>query len=218
MSKTLATLVSKASTQIASLQTSEVGQLTRRPPSVSSATRGSSGSNGAAVRPTSTAGLPALLAKGDPEETDKTLEASLRQLLGSFPEATMRANYHDVYGFDLVFDSYPPLRPKEPLQLTAAQHLVRLALCPASAVDITKELARVRIGTAGRAIGDEDMEAWLLVFGDELGQFPLDVVRDCCRRWVRREKWTPTLAEIRDDCQRMVRRRQAMLRTLQEAP
>lgn len=217
MSKIVDTLVSGATTPTASSPTFEPGRQTSRLPArLTSVTQGSSGKHGAVTRPISAGELPALMARGDPEETDKALEVSLRQLIASFPNSRMRASYHPEHGYDSEFDGYDELTgPIDPMALASGQQLVRTALRPAPMSEVAKELGRVRIGTAGRAAGAEDMEAWLIVFGDELSQFPLDVVRECCRKWVRREKWQPTVAEIRDDCLRRVARRQAMLRTLQ---
>jgi hypothetical protein len=88
--------------------------------------------------------------------------------------------------------------------------LVLAACRPSDPVYVNRELARVKAGTVGRNLDGVDVEAWLVVLGDELEQYPPDVVRCACRKWLRREKWTPSVAELVDECERLVRSRRLM--------
>jgi hypothetical protein len=147
------------------------------------------------------------LAAGKPAETDRALEALWTQRLGSSPVAKVRPVYDRDGGYDEVLEGFEHA-PRLDGELIEA---LEAANAPADPDDVTKELARLKIGTIGRAMDGVDLEAWLIVVGEELEEFPADVIRDACRKWMRREKWSPSVAELRDECQRTARRRKLML-------
>lgn len=150
--------------------------------------------------------LPSLLAAGNPAETDRALEALWTRQLGSSPVAMVRPVYDQPGGYDEVMEGFQRASRFDG-ELVA---VLEDACLPAHPDMVTKELARLKAGTVGRAMDGIDMEAWLIVVGDELEEFPADVIRGACRKWLRREKWTPSVAELVDECQRLGRRRKLL--------
>jgi hypothetical protein len=79
---------------------------------------------------------------------------------------------------------------------------------------------QVVMGAAGRCLNltkarqQDGMDLRLMIegFADELAEFPEDVVATAFRKWAQREKWWPSLAEIRDQCQRLNRVRRSLKR------
>lgn len=80
-------------------------------------------------------------------------------------------------------------------------------LKPAPKESIFKILARLKISTGSRNQDDADARLERRVYVDELTEFPLDVIDEACRKWARREKWFPSVSEIRAECQQLVRYR-----------
>lgn len=95
--------------------------------------------------------------------------------------------------------------------------LIEVSCRPAPADVVTVELARLKAGTVGRSMDGVDLEAWLTVLGDEIEEFPADVIRAACRKWLRREKWTPSVAELREECNRLFRPRAMMRDAMRQA-
>ena len=81
----------------------------------------------------------------------------------------------------------------------------------ASPEDCQKWLARLKMMTAARSTGQDDLVAQIAIYADELSEYPADVVRDVCRWWAAREKWFPTWAELRQACDERVMKRRAIL-------
>ena len=147
-----------------------------------------------------------VMALGDPAATDRALTALWARRLGSLPVERVKSIYDDDYGYDERLISI-----ERPAQWSMElDHELRQALIPADSAYVTKELARLKIATVGRKMGDVDLEAWLEVAGEELERFPCDVVRAACRESVRREKWTPSVSELVARCEEMVRYRRLM--------
>jgi hypothetical protein len=83
---------------------------------------------------------------------------------------------------------------------------------PAGPKMVNGAAARCLSVTKSRATDGMDLRMMLAVFADELAQFPEDVVATAFRKWAQREKWWPSLAEIRDQCQRLNRVRASLRR------
>lgn len=90
--------------------------------------------------------------------------------------------------------------------------LVELINQPAGPKMVNGAAARCLSVTKSRATDGMDLRMMLAVFADELAEFPEDVVATAFRNWARREKWWPSLAEIRDHCQRLNRVRSSLWR------
>ncbi len=99
----------------------------------------------------------------------------------------------------------------------AALALVEPACQPSPPAVVAQALARCFAATRSRASEDADTEAALAVMMEELIEFPPDVVRHVLRGWARREKWRPSLAELRERCERESRARRSLCRALRAA-
>ncbi|KKM12092.1 hypothetical protein LCGC14_1720340, partial [marine sediment metagenome] len=65
--------------------------------------------------------------------------------------------------------------------------------------------------------GQEDLAALIAIYAEELAEYPLDVVRDACRTWARREKWFPAWADLRALCEERVMKRRDLLMALRRS-
>lgn len=90
--------------------------------------------------------------------------------------------------------------------------LVERINAPAGPKMVNGAAARCLAVTKSRATDGTDLRMMLAVFADELAEFPEDVVATAFRKWARREKWWPSLAEILDQCQRLSRVRASLKR------
>lgn len=94
---------------------------------------------------------------------------------------------------------------------TSLRPLLEEANKPSPPVKITPEVARCLSLTTSRARDQVDLKLMIGALSEELAQFPFDVVKASLRGWSQREKWWPTLAELREECQwRVDRRRKAL--------
>lgn len=157
--------------------------------------------------------LAELMATGRPTATDETLAALWKQRLGSSPEEVRTPVYSDGQ-FDEHLAGFLPA-PREDADLIA---LLEAANGRADPNVVIQALARLKVATVGRNMAGIDIEAWLAVMGDALEEFPTDVVLDGCRRYSRREKWTPSEAELRQECLLLVRWRRKLLKAARRPP
>lgn len=119
----------------------------------------------------------------------------------------MKAKYDASFSRLLGYDKIVPRNQEGLEMLRAAVAAFDSVLRPADERSVLKALARLKISTAYRNQYEDDAEFERRVYVVELCQFPLDVVLEACQRWARREKWFPTISEIRDECQWLVRYR-----------
>lgn len=82
---------------------------------------------------------------------------------------------------------------------------------------LVKEITRCLLLTKARAQDQTDQTLMLSVLTSELSEFPADVVASELRSWSRREKWWPTLSELRDRCQQAMRVRKSLRRCCDRA-
>lgn len=154
------------------------------------------------------------MAAGDPAITDKALAASWQQRLGSSPVAITTPKYSSDGGYDDRLDGFRPA-PREDADLIAILDAANARAHPNA---VTKALARLKVATVGRNMDGIDVEAWLAVMGDALEEFPTDVVVAGCRAYSRREKWTPSEAELREECLKLVRYRRKLRAAARRPP
>jgi len=76
--------------------------------------------------------------------------------------------------------------------------------------ELVQEVTRCLAVTVARERDQADLKAMLAVMAEELAEFPADVLRAELRSWARREKWWPTLAELRERCERAMRLRKSL--------
>lgn len=119
------------------------------------------------------------------------------------------ANY-DVVGYEIAV----PLDDAAQ-EAVAALLVPHLAPAPASLID--RELARLRASCIAARIEDDDLAMRFDVLMDECEGWPADVVRSALRGWAAREKYFPTLAEVRDALQRHGRARRSLGANLERA-
>lgn len=180
----------------------------------SSSTGGRPGATGAVSR---LPGLAEVMARDDPEATDSHILRSLPRSVGSCLSREVREFIDEQYGYDFEVIGYrmqPCLAFKDDRR--AARRLVEAAMMPASVQVIQAALARLRAGTKARPEAEGDLAMVMQVLAEECAEFPPDVVRAACRRWLRRERWFPAVAELRDEMQRLARNREMIERALRD--
>lgn len=167
-----------------------------------------SGRAGAVATPTA---LPAAIAAalGNPDRVDFAIRDCLPPRLKS-SLSTRYATIHLGYDDDhrpLGFDATRPLDP-----IDAAEVLGWLDAIDRrpSRPELVQEVTRCLAVTVAREREQADLKAMLAVMAEELAEFPQDVLRAELRAWARREKWWPTLSELRDRCQRAMRVRKSL--------
>jgi hypothetical protein len=133
-------------------------------------------------------------------------------LLGPLREIN-RERYGE-YGFESELVGYEADDPKSSDALEAARAIIEAANRPLSRSELGRELAQVAAVTVSNR-APEDQAGWAAVMLIELQDFPGEAVRTALRTWARREKFLPTLAEIREDCHWHSRRRLALRRLLE---
>jgi len=110
------------------------------------------------------------------------------------------------YGYDSELVSFT-LGPVPSADRGLAAAILDVALQPASVEVIQQALTALRVATKASHMQEGDLTLTMQVYADECAEYPPDVVRAACLRWMRREKWFPSLSELRDEMQRLVRRR-----------
>jgi hypothetical protein len=195
-----------ASMPIASLPTCTDGPPTRRLQSRESGTPANSGKDGAVAKLTGLEAVRTAWEARDAEAVGNALHRSLKPLLNTFLDCEMDKDWEIV--------RYRALAPipshlAEPLR-TALAELMK----PCGREVVARAAARYLPATKFREGTRADMLAMIAVYGDELHTFPEDVIVTAFRRWARREKWWPSLAEIIEECSFLHRWRPALERAL----
>lgn len=108
-------------------------------------------------------------------------------------------------GFDLV----RPLNPERAAEVLG--WLDTLDRKPSRA-ELVTEIGRCLMLTKSRPQDQGDQTLMLAALTQELSEFPADVLATELRKWARREKWWPTLSELRDKCQQAMRVRKSLRR------
>jgi len=81
---------------------------------------------------------------------------------------------------------------------------------------IALQLAKCDAACKSRAEDFSDTKARAAVFADGLREFPVDCVADAFKSWMRSEKFTPALSDIRENCWREYRARFGLLNMLKK--
>ena len=173
------------------------------------------GAHGSETLPALSRRISELLAGSDPEATDEAILRSLPPSIASSLSPVERTFIDPVYGYDFELEGYKlQAQPIAEDDLKAAHSLLQRCLSAPSPQVIKTALAKLRAATRSRAEDEGDLAMTMQVLGDECAEYPPDVVRAACLRWMRREKWFPSLSELRDEMQRLVRRRQLIAEAL----
>jgi hypothetical protein len=156
--------------------------------------------------------ITAAMASSDPERTDSLLLASLPQSVAHSLMPTMTTWSDPEYGFCYEVTGYLLADPQPPrADLEAARLLAAPAMTPAPRKAIATELARLAALTKSRADREDDQTLRFAAFGEELAEFPQDVIGAALRKIARRQTFFPSLAEVRDQCQREFRHRKLLV-------
>lgn len=191
------TLPSKVLTVIESSPISADGVPMRRLRSGSSEIRGPSGKAGAVAKPIDSAALELAWQERDAEAVDIRLHRFLKP-----HETLLKPTVNEDFEVTAYTGTLPAtLRP-----------MVQRLTAPAGAEAVMRAAARCLAATVSRPTDQTDLKMKLAVFAEELAEFPEDVVATAFRKWAQREKWWPSLSEIRDQCQRLNRVRQSLKR------
>lgn len=164
--------------------------------------------------PTSESEVQALLAKAKPGQVDEAIPAWLPRSVScrirerryqprvDGPSDPQR-NF-ELLGYELD-DGFDEDDGRESLRL--------LEMLNARAVlkDCQNELARLKMLTAARTTGQDDLVAQIAIYAEELTEYSIDVVRDACRAWAKHERWFPAWADLRTACEERVMKRRAIL-------
>jgi hypothetical protein len=134
--------------------------------------------------------IAAALAAGDPAQTDRVLEASLRRCVMF---SAIRPATDDPYT-TFSLRGYSLERHDRPL----ARHLIEEAMRPAARDVLARELARLRALTVSRAADADDTRIIFAVYLDALAEYPADAAVAALRRWPHDHKFWPALAELAD--------------------
>ena len=100
--------------------------------------------------------------------------------------------------------------------VTAALVMVEPFLVPVTSEVTRQEIARLKASCVMRDFSEDDLTMTYTVIGEECAAWPPDVVREALRGWAKREKFFPSLAEVRAELQRHGRARQSLKNALQQ--
>jgi hypothetical protein len=157
------------------------------------------------------------MAMQDPEAVDQALVALLPPSLASTCRTIERTWNDPVYGFDFEVTGYSfgsGILDASDDDLRTARNMVALYMEPPSEAVIKQELARLRASTKSRESDNDDVAMGFQVLAEECSEYPADVVVWALRGWAKRERFYPSLAEVRDLLQRGARRRESLAKSL----
>lgn len=116
----------------------------------------------------------------------------------------------DVVGYTLR-DGAPPE------DIRTALAMVEATCRPSQGAAVVQELAKVMAVTKAREHDETDEEFSYVTMADGLIDFPLDVIKESCRIYVKCEKWRPSLSELREYCWPRFRIRESLRAALRKA-
>lgn len=154
----------------------------------------------------------------DPELTDAAILRSLPPSVASALHPVIREFIDPQYGFDYELTGYRLSGEVTTADRNRAGELLSAAMKPATIGVIRESLALLKAGTKSRGMDEGDLTLTMQVLTDECAEFPPDVVRAGCRRWMRREMWFPAVAELRNEMLRLVKNRQLIAAVLAGPP
>lgn len=122
-----------------------------------------------------------------------------------------------VTGPDYELVGYELVGPLEAGMLARLTKLADAITKPAGAELVAKAAHKCLLVTKSRDHSAEDVRLMVTVFAGDLAEFPADAVETAFRKWSRREKWWPSLSEIREECHRQMRWRRSLKIALEDA-
>lgn len=146
---------------------------------------------------------------------------NLRALLPPCVRSALRERFEHRLAdeYDCRGDGFELIGEVDQVELETARQIVRAALQPPSPDVIERELARLRVKTASRDPGQDDLALTFAVYAEELADYPEDIVVTVCRGWIKRGgKFWPALAELTEPADRLVTERRALADALARGP
>lgn len=145
----------------------------------------------------------------DADQVRVSVEHLLKPLANSYLRPMISAD-GDLEGYTL-------LAPMPDALLERLEKMARFCLRHSKREVVIQNAVRCFSVTKARGYETDDMKLTLAVLADELSEFPPDIVADVFKLWARREKWAPSLAELRDYCQREMRWRRSLMQCVMGA-
>lgn len=170
------------------------------------------GATGVAARSNS---LAELLRGEEPAVTDRGIRSQLAPYHASFCEPVLDEGC-EVVGWRFLRDPRE-LSAEERQGAFVALEVLMPAMEPATADMVKRELVRLRMSCVPHNEAEDEAATRLQILGEECRNWPPDILRGALRGWARREKFFPTLAELRAELQRHSRCRRTLVAALQEA-
>ena len=124
------------------------------------------------------------------------LRSSLRERL---------SDDYELLGFELI-------RPLVPSEAETVLGWLDEIDRPAAHQELVQEITRCLSLTRAARQDQQDLTLRLAALSQELKAFPADIVIDALRQWARKQRWWPTLAELREACQQTMRVRKSLRR------
>lgn len=137
---------------------------------------------------------PQLLIQRTPEENDNNLSQYLKSTLKLPLSTTKRVCYTD-YGCDFCQNvEYGDLNEE---QRQAANEAIDSYMQPLPRAEIIKLITRLQIISPEKEKPEYDLKARLIIWVEELVNYPADIVKSALTR---RYRWFPALAEVLEFC------------------
>jgi hypothetical protein len=114
------------------------------------------------------------------------------------------------WGYETKFDGYSIAPGASVEELRASLATVEAALIPCSEGAIDRELVRLKMKTAARGLSEQDLAMQLVIYAEDLGAYPEDVVVGVLRPWPDSNKWWPTWRELKVLLDERCERRRAL--------
>lgn len=156
------------------------------------------------------------MAADKPAETDRALEASLTQLIGSKPVPTY-AHKMTSHGWDGEVIGYQVHMKTETHRLAAIKEM-RQSLMPMMEHECFGLLGELKLLTKCRAEQTEDLDAQLALYARKILEYPADVVRHVLSTQADMETFWPSWAELKDRLEMHTRRRRRLLEAIEKSP
>jgi hypothetical protein len=100
------------------------------------------------------------------------------------------------------------VRPTADLALVQEAAELTARLCqPTEHRLVVRKLAELKAMTVSRQKDDVDMELTGAAYAQRLAKYPADVVEGAIDRWVNREEFWPSWAELKAECDKLMRGR-----------
>lgn len=138
----------------------------------------------------------------DSDQIESALYRSLKRELMSSLQSVAGPDY-ELVGYNLI-------GPIDAVSLAALLRMAEEITKPGGEAIVIESAMRCLTVTKSREADALDLRAMIAIFADDLAEFPEDVVRTAFRKWARREKWWPSLSEIREECHRATRWRHSL--------